>query len=210
MSDTARIDKWLWAARIFKTRSIAADACKNGRVTMGGVNVKPSRSIKAGEVIDVRKPPVTYSFKILKPIESRVGAKLIPEIYEKMDEAGHRANRVVKAPPCATYNQLLSGNVIGNLTGIYDRQKVGKVEFLHVHHEDYVLWLSILKQGFIAKNTNTTNAAYRIVAGSISANKLKVLPWQWSVYRDIEGLSLLRSSYHFINYAFKAYFKSKI
>ena len=57
MSDTARIDKWLWAARIFKTRSIAADACKNGRVTMGGVNVKPSRSIKAGEVIDVRKPP---------------------------------------------------------------------------------------------------------------------------------------------------------
>lgn len=130
--------------------------------------------------------------------------------YEKMDEAGHRANRVVKAPPCATYNQLLSGNVIGNLTGIYDRQKVGKVEFLHVHHEDYVLWLSILKQGFIAKNTNTTNAAYRIVAGSISANKLKVLPWQWSVYRDIEGLSLLRSSYHFINYAFKAYFKSKI
>ena len=71
MSDTARIDKWLWAARIFKTRSIAADACKNGRVTMGGVNVKPSRSIKAGEVIDVRKPPVTYSFKILKPIEPR-------------------------------------------------------------------------------------------------------------------------------------------
>ena len=86
MSDTARIDKWLWAARIFKTRSIAADACKNGRVTMGGVNVKPSRSIKAGEVIDVRKPPVTYSFKILKPIESRVGAKLIPEIYENVTD----------------------------------------------------------------------------------------------------------------------------
>lgn len=86
MSDTARIDKWLWAARIFKTRSIAADACKNGRVTMGGVNVKPSRSIKAGEVIDVRKPPVTYSFKILKPIKSRVGAKLIPEVYENVTD----------------------------------------------------------------------------------------------------------------------------
>lgn len=86
MSDTARIDKWLWAARIFKTRSIAADACKNGRVTMGGVNVKPSRSIKAGEVIDVRKPPVTYSFKILKPIASRVGAKLIPEVYENVTD----------------------------------------------------------------------------------------------------------------------------
>ena len=130
--------------------------------------------------------------------------------YEKMDEDGHRAHRVVKAPAVATYRKLLSGNVIGNLTGIYDRKKVGKVEFLHVHHEDYVLWLSILKKGFIAKNTNTTNAAYRIVASSISANKLKVLPWQWSVYRDIEGLSLLRSAYHFINYAIKAYFKSKI
>ena len=84
MGDVARIDKWLWAARIFKTRSIAADACKNGRVSIGGVNVKPSHSVKAGEVVAVRKPPVTYSFKILKTIEQRVGAKLLPEIYENV------------------------------------------------------------------------------------------------------------------------------
>ena len=84
MSEIARIDKWLWAARIFKTRSIAADACKNGRVTIGGVNVKPSHTVKAGETVSVRKPPVTYSFRILKPIEQRVGAKLIPEIYENV------------------------------------------------------------------------------------------------------------------------------
>ena len=77
MSEIARIDKWLWAARIFKTRSIAADACKNGRVTIGGVNVKPSHTVKAGETVSVRKPPVTYSFRILKPIEQRVGAKLL-------------------------------------------------------------------------------------------------------------------------------------
>ncbi len=86
MSDTARIDKWLWAARIFKTRSLAADACKNGRVTIGGGNVKPSHSIKAGEVISVRKPPVTYSFKVLSPIEKRVGAKLLPEVYENVTD----------------------------------------------------------------------------------------------------------------------------
>ena len=67
----ARIDKWLWAARIFKTRSIAADACKNGRVTINNVNVKPSRPVKVGEVVAVRKPPVTYSFKVLKAIEMR-------------------------------------------------------------------------------------------------------------------------------------------
>ena len=78
MGEVARIDKWLWAARIFKTRSIAADACKNGRVTIQGVNVKPSHMVKAGEVVAVRKPPVTYSFKIPKTIEQRVGAKLLP------------------------------------------------------------------------------------------------------------------------------------
>ena len=84
MEEVARIDKWLWAARIFKTRSIAADACKNGRVTIEGVNVKPSRVVKAGEVVAVRKPPITYSFRILKTIEQRVGAKLLPEIYENV------------------------------------------------------------------------------------------------------------------------------
>ena len=84
MEEVARIDKWLWAARIFKTRSIAADACKNGRVTIGGVNVKPSHIVKAGEIVDVRKPPITYSFRILKTIEQRVGAKLLPEIYENV------------------------------------------------------------------------------------------------------------------------------
>ena len=83
----ARIDKWLWAARIFKTRSIAVDAIKNGRVTIEGVNVKPSRMVKEGEVVSVRKPPVTYSFKILKTIEQRVGAKLLPEIYENVTPA---------------------------------------------------------------------------------------------------------------------------
>ena len=82
--EEARIDKWLWAARIFKTRTIAVDACKNGRVTIEGVNVKPSRMVKVGETVSVRKPPITYSFRILKTIEQRVGAKLLPEIYENV------------------------------------------------------------------------------------------------------------------------------
>ena len=84
MADSARIDKWLWASRIFKTRSIAADACKNGRVMVNDVLVKPSRTVKVGDRVSVRKPPVTYSYKILKPIEQRVGAKLIPEVYENV------------------------------------------------------------------------------------------------------------------------------
>lgn len=83
----ARLDKWLWAARIFKTRSIAADACKNGRVMIDGVKMKPARMVKEGDVIQVRKPPVTYSFKIIKAIQNRVGAKLVPEVLENVTSA---------------------------------------------------------------------------------------------------------------------------
>ncbi len=80
----ARLDKWLWASRIFKTRTIAADACKNGRITIGGVKQKASKMIKEGDVIEVRKPPITYSFKVLKAIQNRVGAKLVPEVLENV------------------------------------------------------------------------------------------------------------------------------
>lgn len=80
----ARLDKFLWAVRIFKTRTIAADACKNGRVMIDGVKQKPSRMVKEGDVIQVRKPPITYSFKILQAIQNRVGAKLVPEIMENV------------------------------------------------------------------------------------------------------------------------------
>ena len=84
MNNEARIDKWLWAAGIFKTRTIAAAACKKGQVSLGGVQLKASRMIKAGDVISVRKPPITYSFRVLQPIERRVGAKLIPEVLENV------------------------------------------------------------------------------------------------------------------------------
>ena len=79
-----RIDKWLWAARIFKTRSIAADACKNGRVAINGAQAKASRTVKTGDEISVRKPPVTYTFRIKQAIEKRVGAKLLPDILENI------------------------------------------------------------------------------------------------------------------------------
>lgn len=82
--EEVRIDKWMWATRIFKTRTIAADACKKGRVMVGGVTVKPSRMIKRGEVVQVRKPPVTFSFKVLDLTEKRMGAKLVPGFLENV------------------------------------------------------------------------------------------------------------------------------
>lgn len=84
MGNEARIDKWLWAVRIFKTRTIAAEACKRGRVMLKGALVKPARMVKAGDVIEVRKPPIIYSFKVIQPIEKRVGAKLVPEFMENV------------------------------------------------------------------------------------------------------------------------------
>lgn len=80
----ARIDKWLWAVRLYKTRSMATDACKKGQITMNGLPMKPSKSIKEGDIINVRKPPVTYTFKVLQAIENRVGAKLVPEMLENL------------------------------------------------------------------------------------------------------------------------------
>lgn len=82
----ARVDKWLWAARIFKTRSVAISAIKNNRVSVGTKAVKPSYTVKEGDIIQVKKPPVTYSFKVLACIEQRVGAKLVPMIYENVTD----------------------------------------------------------------------------------------------------------------------------
>lgn len=74
-----RIDKFLWAMRIYKTRSIAADACKNGRITMNGVQLKPSRTFHVGDTFSVRKGPITYTYRILQLCQNRLGAKMVPE-----------------------------------------------------------------------------------------------------------------------------------
>ncbi len=84
MAEEVRVDKWLWAVRVFKTRTLAAEECKKGHVMMDGVNLKPSRCIKTGDVVQVRKAPITLSLKVLQPIENRVGAKLVPEMMENI------------------------------------------------------------------------------------------------------------------------------
>lgn len=85
-----RVDKYLFAMRIYKTRSIAADACKCGRVKMNGVEMKPSRSFHIGDVFTVRKGPVTYTYRILQLSENRLGAKLVPNYIEDITPAEQR------------------------------------------------------------------------------------------------------------------------
>ena len=84
MNSEARIDKWLWAARVYKTRTLASDACKNGRITINGALAKPSRTVKVGDQVGVKKSPITYPFRVLQAIEKRVGAKLLPEVFENI------------------------------------------------------------------------------------------------------------------------------
>ena len=84
MAEQARIDKWLWAVRIYKTRSIAAEACKKGHVSIGDRTAKPAHNIRVGDIVNVKKAPITYSFRVLKCAENRVGAKLVPELMENV------------------------------------------------------------------------------------------------------------------------------
>ncbi len=74
-----RIDKWMWATRIFKSRTIAVEACKRGRIMINNMPAKASRNVKLGDVVQVRKPPITYSFQVVGLIDRRVGAKLVPD-----------------------------------------------------------------------------------------------------------------------------------
>ncbi len=82
MDEPVRIDKWLWAVRLFKTRTLATEECKKGRITIDGVNVKPSRVPKPGDIIKVRKNPVTYSYRVIGITGKRIGAKLVHEFVE--------------------------------------------------------------------------------------------------------------------------------
>jgi ribosome-associated heat shock protein Hsp15 len=79
-----RIDKWMWATRIFKTRTVAVEACKKNRVMVNDVPAKPSRMINVGDIVQVRKPPITYSFKVIALTANRVGPKLTPQYLENI------------------------------------------------------------------------------------------------------------------------------
>ena len=79
-----RIDKWLWAVRLYKTRSLATEACKKGKVLIQNVAVKPSRTVKVGEIVQVRQNPVVYSFKVISLAQNRMNAKLVPGFMENV------------------------------------------------------------------------------------------------------------------------------
>lgn len=135
-------------------------------------------------------------------------ATVVYSNYEKISEDGKREGRVVTAPSQVSYKELLKGNVIGNLTGMYDTKKIGKMYCSNIPHEDYILWLSILKKGGVARNTNAVHALYRVRSQSVSANKWTVLFWQWNIYRNVEKTGFLCACYYFLHYAWRALLKN--
>jgi ribosome-associated heat shock protein Hsp15 len=86
-----RIDKFLWSVRIYKTRSIASDECRKGRIIINDIQVKPSRTVLKDEILTVKKPPVIYSYRIIEPIENRVSAKLVEQFIEDITTVEEKA-----------------------------------------------------------------------------------------------------------------------
>jgi len=127
--------------------------------------------------------------------------------YKKMDEESVVRDGIIKSPAKVLYKHLLYGNCIGNLTAVYDTQKVGKVFQKDIHHEDYVMWLEILNKGFYALNTNSVEAVYRESSDSTSGNKISAFLWTWDIYRKELKLNIYSSCFHFIIYSIKAVIK---
>jgi ribosome-associated heat shock protein Hsp15 len=87
MKEEVRIDKWLWAVRLFKTRTLASEACKKGKVIIQNVQVKPSRNVKVGDIVYIKRSPILFSFKVLALAENRMNAKLVPGFMENVTTA---------------------------------------------------------------------------------------------------------------------------
>lgn len=98
MSDirSVRIDKYLWAVRIFKTRSLASDACRMGRIIINEALAKPSRMIDGNEIITVKKPPVVYTFRVKKIVENRLSAKLTVDYIEDLTPENEKIKLEIK------------------------------------------------------------------------------------------------------------------
>lgn len=127
--------------------------------------------------------------------------------YEKISEEGISSNRIVLAPKYCSYENLLKGNVIACCTCVYDSYKIGKMYLPNQGHEDYALWLKILRNGFLARNAGLVLAKYRVRKSSISSNKLNVIFWLYNIYRKNEKKSLFLSIYYTFIALVKSFFK---
>lgn len=150
---------------------------------------------------------ISNKLELQIPLFSNNKVGIVFSNYTKINEDGESNGRIITAPNNVTYLNLLKGNVIACLTCIYDRQKIGKLYFTKQGHEDFALWLAILKKGFVAKNAGHVLAKYRVRKSSVSSNKLKVINWYYNIYRKNEKLTLMRTVYYLMIALSKSFFK---
>jgi ribosome-associated heat shock protein Hsp15 len=122
---TVRIDKFLWAVRIFKTRSLAASACRMGRILINNAGVKPSRMIEGNEIITVKKPPVTFIYKVKAPVENRISAKLVTNYLEDNTPESEKSKIDISRTISAGFRRRGSGRPTKKERRIIDRWQDG-------------------------------------------------------------------------------------
>jgi ribosome-associated heat shock protein Hsp15 len=118
-----RIDKFLWSVRIYKTRSIASEECRKGRIIIGNIQVKPSRIVLKEEIITVKKPPVIFAYRVIEPIENRVGAKLVEKYIEDLTPDEEKAKLDFKQAGGVIYRDKGTGRPTKKERRLIDRIK---------------------------------------------------------------------------------------
>lgn len=106
---TIRIDKFLWSVRIYKTRSIASDECRKGRIFINDIQVKPSRAVLKNEIIKIKKPPVIFTYRVIEPIENRVSAKLVEKFLEDLTTEEEKAKLDIRQSVGIVYRDKGTG-----------------------------------------------------------------------------------------------------
>lgn len=128
--------------------------------------------------------------------------------YEIVSEAGVRLD-VHYVPPVVTRAELLKSNVIGCLATMFDTQKLGKMYMERVGHEDFTLWLKLLRKCGKAYGLNRILASYRVGQGTVSRNKWRAAGFQWRIYREVEHLLLPVALWYFLHYAWRGFWKNR-
>lgn len=130
-------------------------------------------------------------------------------LYRRFEADIKQPRPLVELPSSFTYTGLLKHTGIGCLTAMIDRELSGPIEFPLIRHEDYALWLTILKRGFVAHGLMEDLGRYRVSKKSVSGNKFKSASWVWNIYRHAEKLSFIHAAWYFSHYAWNAYRKNR-
>jgi ribosome-associated heat shock protein Hsp15 len=122
-NNSIRIDKYLWAVRIYKTRSMASDACRKGKILINEIQAKPSRTISENEIIVVKKPPVVHTYRVIIPIENRVSAKLAGQFLEDLTPEEEKAKLDVRNSSITGFRMKGTGRPTKKERRLIDRLK---------------------------------------------------------------------------------------